>query len=174
MIIDSLTANPGRCVFVGGPIQHAINGQGHFSPVLRQVISGLISALEDADYKVLSAHRHERFGEMDVRGKYREVCQRDHAWMRECTLFCAVLPVGAGGVPVHSAGTAVELGWASAMGKPVVLVRDMAAEYSHLVAGLDAVTELRHVDINTAALDEAVIGAIADLLTPALAPAARA
>lgn len=140
------------CVFLGGPIQFAIDSTSRFCPRLRQLIQTLILDLESAGVRVLSAHRYERFGEVDMRGKYREVCLRDYKWMGECDVFAAVLPIGTDGVPLCSSGTAVELGWASAMCKPVVLVRDLVAEYSHLVTGLDAVTNVVSVDINSKSL----------------------
>jgi nucleoside 2-deoxyribosyltransferase len=159
--MDVLPVDPfaSFCVFLGAPIQFAVDGNGRFSPNLREIIQGLISSLERAGIRVLSAHRHERFGEVDMVGKCREVCERDYAWMRECDVFAAVLPVGANGVPLSSGGTTVELGWASAMGKPVVLVRDMIAEYSYLIDGLDVVTTVASVDINSESVGRDLCGA---------------
>lgn len=158
------------CIFLGGPIQFATDRAGRFSVPLREIISGLLQALDQTGLRVLSAHRHEKFGEVDMRGKYAEVCRRDYAWMRECDVFAAVLPVGTDGVPVATSGTAVELGWASSMGKPVILIRDLAAEYSHLIAGLSAVTSVVTIDINSAALDQELCRAVSQVLTTADLP----
>ena len=68
--------------------------------------------------------------------------------MLQCDLFVAILPLDADGNVIHSGGTSIELGWASAMGKPIILVCDPAPKYSHLVIGLDAVAKLTKIDIN--------------------------
>jgi nucleoside 2-deoxyribosyltransferase len=105
----------------------------------------LARLLRRQGHKVLSAHLYENFGEMDVSGRVQEVCSRDFQWMRQCDLFVAVLPLDRDGNVICSSGTSVELGWASAMGKPIVLVCDPEAKYSHLVIGLDAVARVATV-----------------------------
>ncbi len=154
------------CVFVGGPIQYAINEKGLFSQSLRSTLINVLERLETRGFRVLSAHRYERFGEVDMRGKFFEVCARDYAWMQECDAFVAVLPVDEHGVPVTTSGTSVELGWASAIGKPIVLVVEPSGAYSHLVAGLHAVTEVVRLDIGDPLLGERLCEAL-DTLTRA-------
>lgn len=153
------------CVFVGGPIQHAMSPAGDFHRPTRTVIEAAIAGLKDEGYKVLSAHVHEKFGEMDVSDKFQEVCSRDYAWMRQCDVFVAILPLNQGGKVIHSAGTSVELGWASAMGKPIVLVCDPTPIYSHLVIGLDAVARVAKLDINLTDLPFSICEAIKRLLS---------
>jgi nucleoside 2-deoxyribosyltransferase len=135
-------------VFVGGPIQKAINRTGAFDTEIRQVIETVLDVVNKANYQVLSAHVYERFGEMDVQGQFREVCARDYKWMQECDLFIAIFPLDSHGKAICTSGTSVELGWASAMGKPIILVRDPAPKYSHLIMGLDVVTQVMEVYIN--------------------------
>jgi hypothetical protein len=151
-------------IFVGGPIQHAIRRQGSFHAPTRLKIETVIAGLRNGGYKVRSAHEYEDFGRMDVNGKSREVCSRDFRWMRQCDLFVAVLPVDEGGAVIHSAGTMVELGWASTMEKPIVLVCDPSQLYSHLVTGLGAVAPVAKIDINLPDLVSDVCGAVAGLL----------
>ena len=153
------------CVFVGGPIQHAIGADGCFDDGIRRVIERVISGLVEQGHKVLSAHLHERFGEMDGRGKFQEVCARDYRWMRQCDAFVAVLPLDANGNVVVSNGTSVELGWASAMGKPIVIVCDPAPKYSHLIIGLDAIADVVKIDIDRPDLAAAVCEAIGQFLS---------
>lgn len=152
------------CVFVGGPIQHAFDLDGVFHVQTRSAIELSIASLRDQGYRVLSAHEYESFGEMDVSGKFHEVCSRDFQWIRRCDVFVAVLPLDENGKVIYSAGTSVELGWASAMGKPIVLVCDPAPIYSHLVIGLDVVTRTSKVDINRVDLGSALCDAVASLL----------
>lgn len=133
-------------IFVGGPIQYAISGEGNFRKELRNLIEKIITDLLSAGHTVLSAHRYENYGEMDVTNKQAEVCARDFAWMNDCDLFVAVLPGDEDGFPVRSDGTCVELGWASSLGKKVIILRSSATQYSHLVAGLAAIANASFVD----------------------------
>jgi nucleoside 2-deoxyribosyltransferase len=160
------------CVFVGGPIQHAIGPDKVFHAPTRSVIETSTAVLRDHGYRVLSAHEHENFGEMDVSGKFQWVCSRDFQWMLQCDVFVAVLPLDENGKAIYSAGTSVELGWASAMGKPIVLVCDPAPIYSHLVIGLDAVARVTKVDINRADLGSALCDAVGTLVG-SIAPSSR-
>ena len=101
---------------------------------------------------------------MDVNGKSREVCSRDYQWMRECDIFIAILPLDSNGEMISTSGTSVELGWASAMGKPIVLVRDPAPKYSHLVLGLDVVTQVTEVYIDEEHFEVALCHAVAQMV----------
>ena len=151
-------------VFVGGPIQYAIDQRGIFHAPIRYAIELVISGLANLGCQILSAHQHEGFGEMDVSGKFQEVCARDFQWMQQCDIFVAVLPLDETGTVVHSAGTSVELGWASAIGKPIVLICDPAPVYSHLVIGLGAVSEVVKIDINRPDLARALCEVVANLV----------
>jgi nucleoside 2-deoxyribosyltransferase len=152
-------------VFVGGPIQYAVRPDGSFDSGTRTIIEQVIAALAERGNKVLSAHRYERFGQMDVSGKFREVCLRDYGWMKECDLFVAVLPLDANGNVIVSSGTSIELGWASAMGKPIILVCDPAPKYSHLIIGLDAVANTLKIDINRPDLTSVLCAGVDRMLT---------
>lgn len=160
----------GSCVFVGGPIQNAVGGDGCFHGPTRSTVELVIESLTLDGHAVLSAHVHENFGELDVRGMSREVCLRDFGWMRQCDLFVAVLPLDELQNVIHSSGTAIELGWASALGRPVVLVCDPAPKYSHLILGLHAVTRTIALDINRSDLGEALREAVAMLLSTRATP----
>lgn len=147
-------------VLVGGPFQNAISPDGVFNSKIRQLIETVLRTIKKANYLILSAHIYENFGEMDVSNKYQEVCARDYEWMKECDLFIAILPLDSEGEVIHSSGTTVELGWASAIGKPIVLVRDPAPKYSHLVAGLSVVTQVTEVYINEKDFEVALCHAV--------------
>lgn len=141
-------------VFVGGPIQYAIrtfkvaerSSEVCFDRDLKSSIETMITLYEDLGLEILSAHRFEHYGSMDVTNEAASVARRDFRWMTECDLFTAVVPLKLNGKPYRSDGTCVELGWASALGKPVVLVTGDLRSYSHLVAGLDNVTTVSVVD----------------------------
>jgi hypothetical protein len=80
------------------------------------------------------------------------VAARDIGWMRACELYACFLPGDpTTGWSLRTDGTCVELGWASALGKPIVIVRDAAVEYSHLIAGLHAVAQVHYIDYGAVA-----------------------
>lgn len=70
-----------------------------------------------------------------------------------------------------SAGTHVELGWASALGKPIVLLLERGHEYAGLVTGLGSVTSVTSVEmvdgvVRFDELDSAVARALAGVSPP--------
>src|SRR4051812_12337067 len=124
-------------IFVGGPIQYALNGKG-FDSSLRSLFMSVHDALERAGYGVLSAHRAEEFGNTTAEFTSDEIAVRDHGWMTNCSVFVAVIPPDSDGIPYRTDGTHVELGWASGQRKPIVLVatHPLVTGYSQVVHGL--------------------------------------
>lgn len=134
-----------KTVFVGGPIQHAFSDK-IFNNSLHNLIETVLSKLENEGFNVLSAHRFESYGQMDVEELKKEVCARDFNWMKSCDAFVAVLPAEKNMLPVRTDGTCVELGWASALGKKIVIIGTPEGKYSHLVAGLSATARTSYVE----------------------------
>lgn len=133
-------------VFVGGPIQYAINGSGQFNGFLKGLVERALTVLDSNGYMTLSAHRHEGFGELDVSEQQNEVCLRDRKWMEKCDCFVAILPSAHDGTPIRTEGTAVELGWASALRKKIIIIHDPKAVYSHLIAGLESIADVTYLN----------------------------
>lgn len=150
-------------VFIGGPIQYALQ-HSHFNIAVRKILEKVLSEVEAAGFQVFSAHRYERYGELDMAGMETEVCRRDYNWMRNCDIFIAVLPaLDDQSVPVRTDGTCVELGWASALGKKMIIIRSPSVQYSHLVEGLGAINDaLLIVDIDEVANGGISIAALID------------
>lgn len=137
-----------RKVFIGGPIQFAIHRDG-FHDELKQTIELAIEAISKLNGQVLSAHQTERFG-IDTSAFTPEmVSKRDFAWMKECDVFMPILPVLAGKKLLRTDGTHIELGWASALKRPVLLVTELPIvdEGSHLLKGLEHVCKLSKLDV---------------------------
>lgn len=135
-----------KTVFVGGPIHHAIGNTGEFAVKFEAVLRAVHETLETRGYRLLSAHQYERFGELDVSTQSIAVCVRDFEWMKLCDAFVAVLPPATkenGGTFLRTDGTCIELGWASTMQKPTVLVVDDIHKQSHLVRGLSGIAPAR-------------------------------
>jgi len=156
-------------VFVGGPIQYAMAGEGSFSASLKAMIEKTLETLESNGFKTLSAHRYERFGKMDVSKLQKEVCQRDRNWMQVCDVFVAILPSDPEGIPVRTEGTAVELGWASALNKKIFILCDKRAVYSHLVSGLGAVADVTYIETDEFLKNPVMlVSLIQELVSPSL------
>lgn len=142
-------------VMIGGPIQHAMTN-GTFDPGLRNAIERLTAVVAEAGHTVTSAHLAERFGD-DGSDLYVPalVTKRDYDWVAEADAYVAVLPIGPDGEPIHSAGTCIELGWASYRGLPIVVLWDdrQSAKYSHLIRGLHNVAQVEYLDLETCLVD---------------------
>lgn len=119
-------------VFVCGPLTEALNGQ-ELDKGLRGFLELVHETLERVGMKVFSAHRDEGWGEDEPPPEI--VAKRDSAWMRDCD--ASVMILGTPSRPTwRTDGTFVELGWATALEKPVVVVGDLGAYRSALVRGL--------------------------------------
>lgn len=91
-----------KAVFVGGPMMHAIEDAAEYHIPTRQMIESVLTVLDTAGFRVLSAHRTERWGKVDTSAEYYDVCQRDFAWMMRAEAFIAILPPGGAGEPMRS------------------------------------------------------------------------
>ncbi|MFF3062389.1 nucleoside 2-deoxyribosyltransferase [Streptomyces sp. NPDC057909] len=119
-------------VFIGGPFKAAVDPEtGILSHELQGRYRKLIGFYEENGWEVLSAHREEGWGLEMVPAS---VCtERDFRWMGSCDLFVA-FP----GDPA-SPGTHVEIGWGSAMGRPMILLLEEQGRHAALVTGLGGV-----------------------------------
>lgn len=148
-----------RQVFLGGPIQYAF-GPTACDRRLRDVIVAVHGALVDAGFEVISAHVVEAFGiAPSDQFPPSVVARRDFDWMAATDLYIALLPTEPSGVPIPTAGTCIELGWASALGVPIMIGWDArhAASYSHLVQALDQVSDVIYLDITAFHRDPTVL-----------------
>ncbi|MGA6160621.1 hypothetical protein ACPEIC_45750 [Stenotrophomonas sp. NPDC087984] len=136
-------------VFVGGPIQHAILPDG-FVGQLRDAISTAIWHVEENGGNVFSAHVAEKFGVETASFTPDQVSVRDFRWMTKCDVFVPVLPVLPDGTLLRTDGTHVELGWASALGRPVVMItrQPFVESASHLLKGLHQVGDVQVIDFD--------------------------
>lgn len=136
-------------VFVGGPIQHAILRTG-FVGGLQDAINTAIGVVAEHGATVFSAHMAEKFGEKTAAFTPEQVSVRDFHWMKKCDVFVPVLPLLDDGTLRRTDGTHVELGWATALGRPVVMLtqQPFAESASHLLKGLHRVGAVRVVDFD--------------------------
>ncbi|MBJ9975370.1 nucleoside 2-deoxyribosyltransferase [Pseudomonas sp. S75] len=135
-------------VFIGGPIQFAIRQDG-FHELLKETIEQATEAVSAMNGRVLSAHAAERFGLDTPAFTPEQVSRRDFAWMQECDVFMPILPVLSGQDLLRTDGTHIELGWACALRRPIVLVTQLpiVANASHLLKGLEQICRVEKLDI---------------------------
>jgi nucleoside 2-deoxyribosyltransferase len=130
-----------RSVFVGGPFYGLVDEKtGVMDDKAQSRISMLIDYFENAGCKVYNAHRREAWGKEFLTA---DVCTKlDHDEIMASDLFIAYP-----GVPV-SPGTHVEIGWASASGKPTVLLLENNERHSFLVIGLRSFANVAYVNFD--------------------------
>ncbi len=146
-------------IFVGGPIQHALKLKV-LDNNLQIHIKSAIHLLESLGAEVFSAHRTEQFGGTTHLFTPEEVSLRDRQWMERCNIFVAVLPV----CPqqkklLRTDGTHIELGWASALQRPIILLTEKPFDdsASHLLKGLSTISQVYHVSLNDFMHDPSVL-----------------
>lgn len=129
----------GRAVFVAGPFKGIIDEAAGAVPLHeRRRIGEVVDYLEEVGFEVFNAHRRERWGEAMLAPE--ECTKRD---FEEISLADAF--VGFPGDP-FSPGTHVELGWASALAKPMILIVDDLDAHAFLVRGLHAVANVTYLE----------------------------
>ncbi|GAA4806388.1 hypothetical protein [Streptomyces ziwulingensis] len=139
----------GLDVFVGGPIQHAILENG-FVGHLQTAISTAIGTVTEHGGAVFSAHVVEKFGAETAAFTPEQVSVRDFRWMKKCDVFVPVLPLMDDGTLRRTDGTHVELGWATALGRPIVMItkQPFVESASHLLKGLHRVGFVQVIDFD--------------------------
>jgi nucleoside 2-deoxyribosyltransferase len=127
-----------RAVFVGGPFLNLVDPKtGRMSDRHQAQFERLIGHFEQRGAKVYNAHRREAWGSAFLTAP--EVTKLDFTEIGDSDLFVA-FP----GVPV-SPGTHVEIGWASAFGKPMVLFLEKNERHTFLVTGLETVANIEFI-----------------------------
>jgi len=138
---------PAPRVFLAAPFAQWLSEDRLVDPTWRNRLSALRQGFLDAGMPVFSAHHNERWGAGWLPA---EVCvPNDFRAMETCDVVCAYL-----GAPV-SAGVCIELGWASAMRKPVLLVLDHSIKHSQMIKGLATVTQVRELVLTDGWIDSA-------------------
>jgi phosphoglycolate phosphatase-like HAD superfamily hydrolase/nucleoside 2-deoxyribosyltransferase len=125
----------GRRVFLAGPFKNVMDPvTGLLSRDMRDRLETVIGLLESKRFAVHCAHRREAWGANMMTPA--ECTQIDYEEISGADVLLA-FP----GAPA-SPGTHVELGWASAMKKHIVLLLEHSKEYAFLVRGLDRITDV--------------------------------
>lgn len=92
-----------------------------FADDVRKRYLRVLALLEENGFEVLSAHRADQFGEADWIADFME---RDLAWVENCDVQLVMLPADAHGEAYRTDGTMIEMGYALARGKPLIVLAD--------------------------------------------------
>ncbi|MFA6268525.1 MAG: nucleoside 2-deoxyribosyltransferase [archaeon] len=123
-------------IFLGAPFSSHLGKTG-FDNELKWTIETIILSLQKKGHVVKSAHVREKFGEQLMTP---DVCTPlDLNEIKECDLFVAI--------PHNppSGGVHIELGWASAINKNIIVCIQKKGVYSPLIHGLDKVSNTKKI-----------------------------
>ncbi|MDD4081920.1 MAG: hypothetical protein PHD05_00900 [Sphaerochaetaceae bacterium] len=123
-------------IFLGAPFTQHLNGS-EFDKELKLAIESIIISLQKKGHVVKSAHVREKFGKELMTP---DICTPlDFDEIKQCDLFIAI--------PSNppSGGVHIELGWASAINKDIVLCMHTKGQYSPLIHGLDKISKSKKI-----------------------------
>jgi nucleoside 2-deoxyribosyltransferase len=145
-------------IFLAAPFtQYLEPGEGRIVPALCEALRAVAELLRARGFDVFLAHEREQWGG-DVYAPER-CTPLDWAELRRADVVVAF--------PRKSGGVHVELGWASALSKPIVIVLEPAGGDSPLVTGLGMVTRVELIR-SPALLEAAVAGVLVDHVAAAV------
>ncbi|RSL30602.1 nucleoside 2-deoxyribosyltransferase [Salibacterium salarium] len=130
-----------RKIFLAGPFKRLVNSEtGAMDNNEKQKLLNLIDFFERRGLSVHNAHKREDWGKNFMSPE--ECTETDYKEISSCDLFVA-FP----GSPA-SPGTHIEIGWASALKKPIILLLEQDKDYAFLIQGLEKVANVTYVRFN--------------------------
>ncbi|MCR6109972.1 nucleoside 2-deoxyribosyltransferase [Bacillus sp. A301a_S52] len=129
----------GKKVFLAAPFKSLVDkNTSELEKNMKKRLVELISFLENSGYEVHNAHKRELWGKEFMTP---EQCTKiDYEEIASCDIFIA-FP----GLPA-SPGTHVEIGWASAFNKKMILLLlEDLENYAYLVRGLHTVSDVDYI-----------------------------
>lgn len=133
-------------IFLAGPFKSLVDSNtGVMSDASIGLFSVIIDYFEERGWEVHSAHRRENWGRDFMTPD--ECTLQDYGEIARCDYFVA-FP----GSPA-SPGTHMELGWASALRKPVIMLLQAEKTYAYLVQGLRQITQVESIEYNDNQID---------------------
>ncbi|SFN91498.1 nucleoside 2-deoxyribosyltransferase [Xenorhabdus japonica] len=123
-------------MFLAGPFKALVDPECHvMSHKDIDQFQSIIEYFEERGWSVHCAHKREKWGREFMAPSQCTLI--DYEEISKCDYFVA-FP----GAPA-SPGTHIEMGWASAMKKPIVLLLEENEEYAFLVQGLGEITSVK-------------------------------
>ncbi|WP_078392819.1 nucleoside 2-deoxyribosyltransferase [Shouchella patagoniensis] len=134
--------NQGKKMFLAGPFKSLVDSKtGIMEKHEKQKLLNLISFFETRGFSVHNAHKREGWGKDFMTPE--ECTEIDFKEISTCDLFVA-FP----GAPA-SPGTHIEIGWASALNKPIILLLEEGKDYAFLINGLGTVANVTFIRFQT-------------------------
>jgi len=128
----------GKRIFVGAPFHNYINpNTGIFLNDKKLMLECIINCCENKGHTVMNSHIRENWGKSWMLPE--ECTPLDYNEILNADIFVAV----PGNPP--SGGVHVELGWASALKKRIIIFLEKGKKYSNLVIGLREVSEVDYI-----------------------------
>jgi len=125
-------------IFIAYPFTSKLQENGLLPEEYIEELITLKKVLEDMGHEVVLAHEREKWGENLLPP---EICTKlDFDAISQADLIIAY----PGNPP--SGGVHIELGWASALGKKIVIIKKSIDEYSPLVNGLHTIISVSYID----------------------------
>lgn len=128
-------------VFLAYPFTQLLDSNGLLKGESKEFILSSIKQIEQRGHSVFSAQRREDFGEALMTPEI--ATELDFNEMKNADLVVAF----PGQFPI-SGGVHVELGWASALQKQIILFIHKDERYSPMVDGLHTVTSVTYVEFD--------------------------
>jgi nucleoside 2-deoxyribosyltransferase len=126
-------------IFVGAPFHGYINpNTGILLNDKRSMLEHIIKCCENKGHTVTNSHVREKWGESWMPPE--KCTPLDYNEVQNADIFVAV----PGNPP--SGGVHVELGWASALKKRIIIFLEKGKKYSNLVTGLKEVAEVDYIE----------------------------
>jgi len=136
--------NVGRKLFLAGPFKGLLNpNTGTMTDDEKQKFLKLIAFFESKGFLVHNAHQREAWGKALMTPE--QCTEIDFNEIASCDYFV--------GLPGHppSPGTHIEIGWASALKKPIILLLEAGKEYGFLIQGLYTVANVTYITYHSEA-----------------------
>ena len=125
-------------IFLAAPFHNYVGGEGvRMKQEKIELIVRVLDYLRSKGYEVHNAHEREKWGENWYSPE--QCTPLDFEKIKDSSILVA-LP---GNPP--SGGVHIELGWASALGKRIILLLEENGTYSNLVLGLNTVSPVQTV-----------------------------
>ena len=125
-------------VFLAAPFKALVDEKtGELCVHMKRHLTGIISRLSDLGMDVHNAHQREGWGKEFMTPE--ECTEIDYNEISSCDYFIA-FP----GAPA-SPGTHIEIGWASALGKKIILLLENEKTYAFLISGLRTVGDVDYI-----------------------------
>ncbi len=125
-------------VFLGGPFKGCIDPNTNLmTEEYKRKFINLINFFEERGYEIHNAHKRESWGEFFWEPE--DCTKLDYEEIYKADVFIA-FP----GSPA-SPGTHIEIGWASALGKKIILLLEKEKYYAHLIKGLHMIADVHFI-----------------------------